>query len=456
MVPLLRRIFHAIQHFSQRLSKGLVKRIPGIPGVLAQWIPVLLLLFLIGLGVLGWIAQHVLRADKQEHYHYKTLISLQDPSFKTSTIIVGFPLVHGNQATILNNGDAIFSAMLRDIARAQKSVNLETFIIRSDKAGKPIIEALIAAARRGVQVQLLYDAVGSKLKKEDKKALKEAGVHLRQFRPLATFRVHKLSKRTHRKLLVVDGRIGYTGGIGLAEEWMGDARTKDEWRETQVRVQGPVVAQMQTIFAENWIYCTGEVLIGDAYYPELKPAGSLDIHAMRTAHGDASAFSKMLYYVLFQSSHKRIYITNPYFIPDAQIREALAGAAERGVDVQLLLPGKINDAKLIRAASWFHYGGLLKAGVRIFEYQPTMVHAKNVVVDGLYSTIGSINFDLRSMELNSENSLGFYDQGFASQVEAMFHEDKKRCREVTLKEWKDRSYFRRLIELGARIWEPYY
>jgi cardiolipin synthase len=449
------RAFTSLKQLSHRLSQRLLKHVPGLPGPLAEWIPLLLLLFVIGVGIAGWLTQRVIRTDKQEAYHYLNPIAVDSPAFERSTVIVA-PLVSGNSAAILNNGDAIFPAMLRDIANARNSINLETFIIRSDPGGEPFIDALAAAAKRGVQVRLLYDAMGSTLTKEDRDRLREAGVHLRKFRPLFTFRLHKVSERTHRKILVVDGRIAFTGGAGLAKEWLGNARNPKEWRETQVRVEGPVAAQMQTIFAENWIYSTGEVLIGDAFYPELKPVGTIHSQAMRTARGDASTFSKMLYYVLFQSARKRIYITNPYFIPDSQIREALTGAAERGVDVAIVLPGENSDARMIRAASWFHYGALLKSGVRIYEYQPTMMHAKNVVIDGLYSTIGSVNFDLRSMKVNAENSLAFYDKEFGSQMEAMFREDTKRSREITYKEWKRRSYFRRLIELAARIWEPYY
>jgi cardiolipin synthase A/B len=452
----LQKITHPVQKVTHSVSDRILKILPNLPEPLAKRIPLILLLLAIGAGAAGWITQHVIRTDKQENYHYLNPITVEHPAFERSAAIVGFPMVGGNSATILNNGDAIFSAMLRDIDNAKKSVNMEMFIIKSDAAGKPFFKALSAAAKRGVPVRVLYDAVGSKLKKDDIKMMEDAKVRLQSFRPLTTFRLHKVSQRTHRKILVVDGRIAHTGGVGLGKDWLGDARNENEWRETQVRVEGPVVAQMQTIFAENWIYSTGEVLIGDAFYPELKPTGKIAAQAMRTARGDASAFSKMLYYVLFQSAKKHIYITNPYFIPDRQIREALTQAAQRGVDVQIILPGEINDAKMIRAASWFHYGSMLDAGVRIFEYQPTMIHAKNVVIDGLYSTIGSVNFDLRSMKVNSENSLAFYDRGFGEKMEEMFRHDKIRCKEVTYEEWKHRNLFRRIKELIARIWEPYY
>jgi cardiolipin synthase len=427
-----------------------------LPAPLYERIPLLLILALVGLGFAGWLTQHVIRTDRQEVYHYDHPILLEDPVFIRSSIAVGFPFVPGNRAEILNNGDAIFSRMLKDIERARASINLETFILRSDPAGEPFVAALSAAARRGVEVRVLFDAVGSKLNHKDAERLKDAGVRLHAFRPLWTFRLHKVSQRTHRKILVVDGRIAFTGGVGFGKEWLGDAQDPEHWRETQVRVEGPVAAQMQAVFSEDWIYTTGEVLMGQAQYPPLTASGGIAAQAMRTASGDASSFSKMAYYVAIRSAKKSVHITNPYFIPDKQIREALTQAAASGVDVQIILPGEHNDARLIRAASWFHYGALLRSGVKIWEYQPTMVHAKNVVIDGIYATIGSVNFDLRSMKVNSEDSLAFYDRGFGAQMDEMFRRDRELCRAVTYTEWKHRNLFRRGIELLARIWEPYY
>lgn len=370
--------------------------------------------------------------------------------------VLAFPMVGGNRVELLNNGDQIFGAMIRDINEAKASVNLETFILRSDDAGEPVMNALIAAANRGVEVRLLIDAVGSKVKHKDIKRMEEAGVIVKQYRPLWTFRLHRVSQRTHRKVMVVDGRVAYTGGLGFGKEWLGNARGPEEWRETQVRVEGPVASEMQAVFAENWIYTTGEVLGGDRFYPEIKPVGTVVAQAMRTAQGDASSFAKMVYYMAFESARKKIYITNPYFIPDAQIRDALRSAAKRGVDVQIILPGKNSDARFVRAASWFHYGTLLQAGVKIYEYQPTMIHAKNVVIDGVYSTVGSINFDLRSMKVNAENSFAFHDRDVAARLEAIFKADRDKCKEITYKEWKHRPIYKRLFHFAARLWEPYY
>jgi cardiolipin synthase len=447
------RVHHAHQKLTDSLTRGLIVRLPR---PLAERIPLLLVLLLVGGGIGGWIYRAVIRSDKQAVYHYNQKLSVQSPDFYRSATLLGFPMVEGNSAEILNNGDASFTAMIQDIQRSRRTINFENFIFRSDPAGEMFIQALSAAARRGVEVRLLIDAIGSKLHHRDRKRLREAGVHLYVYRPLKTFRLHKVSQRTHRKLMVVDGQIAYTGGAGIGKEWLGDARTQKEWRDTQVRVRGPVVAQMQAVFAENWIYTTGEILVGDSFYPRLRPVGNVPAQAMRTSRGDASSVAKMIYFVAIESARKRIYISNPYFVPDGQMIRALIDASRRGVDVQLLLPGKNNDARMIRAASWFQYGPLLKAGIRIYEYAPTMMHSKNFVVDGLYATVGSINFDVRSMSINAENGVAFYSVDFGNQMEALFRKDKMRCEEITLESWRKRSFFRRPMELVARLWEPYY
>ena len=248
-----------------------------------------------------------------------------------------------------------------------------------------------------------------------------------------------MGKRTHRKILVVDGKVAYTGGLGIDKRWLGDARNKDEWRDTQVRAEGPVAAQMQSIFSEDWTYTTGEILVGDQFYPKIAPAGAIRAQAIKASRGDSSSLAKMLYYVAIQSAKQNIYIANAYFLPDKQVREALARAVQRGVDVQVMVPGSHNDMPMVRSASWAHYGELLKAGVRIFEYQPTMLHNKTLVVDHVYATIGSINFDARSMNANAEESLAFYDRSFAGEMEAMFLRDRKRCREITYGIWDHRG-----------------
>jgi len=355
----------------------------------------------------------------------------------------------------LRNGDEIFPAMTRDIRNAGRTVNLETYIFQPDEAGRQFADAMIAAAKNGVEVRLLVDSWGSKLG-DLEKPLKDAGVRVRTYRPVRLFSIYKVGRRTHRKILVVDGAIAYTGGLGIDKRWLGNARNTKEWRDTQVRVEGPVAAQMQAIFSEDWTYTTGEILAGDKYYPQIKKADSVVSQAIKASRGDSSSLSKMLYFVAIKTSNERLWVANAYFLPDKQVRDALVAAVKRGVDVQIMVPGRHIDLPMVRSSSWRHYGELLQGGVKIYEYTPTMMHNKTMVVDGIYSIIGSINFDTRSMSRNAEESLAFYDRGFARKMEEMFENDKKRCEQITYSIWKHRGMPKRLAELVFWIWEPYY
>lgn len=415
-----------------------------------------ILLFPALLGTSGCtFINNLIGSEKRVVYKFDHPFNADNPAFRRSAEALGMPMVEGNQAVILQNGDAIIPAMIGDITNARKTVNLESYIFQPDEAGRLFTDALIAAAKRGVQVRLLIDDFGGKLK-GFKKELDAAGVMARKYRPMRLFSIYKIGNRTHRKILVVDGRVAYTGGLGIDKRWMGDARNQNEWRDTQVRVEGPVAGQMQSIFAEDWTYTTGEILAGDDYYPENPRVGSLRAQGIKASHGDSSSLAKMLYYVAIQSAEHSIRIANAYFLPDKQVRDALVAAVKRGVDVQVMVPGSNIDLPMVRFASWSHYGELLKGGVHIYEYQPTMLHNKTAVIDGIYSTIGSINFDTRSMNSNAEEALAFYDRGFAAQMEEMFENDKKRCREITYEMWDDRGLHRRIIETIFWIWEPYY
>ena len=397
----------------------------------------------------------VVGAEKQDVYKYEAPFPVESASFRRSAEALGNPMVGGNRADLLVNGDEIFPTMTAEIRGARKTVDLETYIFQPDAAGRQFADAMIAAARKGVEVRLLIDAWGSKLG-DLEKPLKDAGVRVREYRPVRLFSIYKVGKRTHRKLLIVDGRVGFTGGLGISKEWLGDARNTHEWRDTQVRVEGPVVAQMQAVFAEDWTFTTGEILAGEKFYPQIAAAGTVPAQTIKSSRGDATSLAKMLYFVAIKSAKKSIHIANAYFLPDKQVREALVAAVKRGVDVQVMVPGRNIDLPMVRLASWSHYGSLLEGGVRIYEYTPTMLHNKAMVVDGIYVTIGSINFDSRSMSKNAEESLAFYDRVFARKVEAMFEEDRKRCTEITMAVWKDRGAGKRMADAVSWIWEPYY
>jgi cardiolipin synthase len=419
------------------------------------------LFFVIAVGASGWMSSgctlinNVVGSEKRDVYKFDHPFTVEDSSFRRSMDTLGSAMVGGNSAELYRNGDEIFPAMTKDIREAKLSVDLESYIFQPDSAGRQFADAMIDAAKRGVQVRLLIDAWGSKLKDLEPE-LKAAGVRVRKYHPLRLFSIYKVGRRTHRKILVVDGKIAWTGGLGIEERWLGNARNTKEWRDTQVRVVGPVAAQMQSIFSEDWTYTTGEILAGDAFYPRLDPAGTIQAQAIKASRGDSSSLAKMLYYVAIKSATKSIRIQNAYFLPDKQVRNALVEAVQRGVRVEIMVPGRHIDLPMVRFASWIHYGDLLSGGVKIYEYRKTMMHNKTMVVDGLYSTIGSINFDSRSMNRNAEESLAFYDRPFAQKMEAMFDEDRKHCAEVTYREWKKRGLAQRLAELVFWIWEPYY
>ena len=397
----------------------------------------------------------VIATEKRDVYHYHSDFGVADSQFRRSLDTMNSMVVGGNAAKLLENGDQIFPAMTADIRAAKATVDLESYIFQPDEAGRQFAAAMIDAAKRGVEVRLLIDDYGSTLG-DLEEPLKQAGVKVRIYRPIRVYSIYKIGKRTHRKLLIVDGRIGYTGGLGIDHRWLGDARNTKEWRDTQVRVEGPVVAQMQAIFSEDWTFTTGEILAGDGFFPKIPPAGDIEAEAIKVSRGDASSLPKMLYFLAIQSSRRMIRIQNAYFLPDRQTREALIRAVERGVDVQVMVPGTHIDLPMVRLSSRSHYGPLLKAGVRIYEYEPTMMHNKVFIADGVFTTIGSINFDNRSMGKNAEESLAFYDRGFAEQALRMFDEDMKRCKEITYAAWSHRGMGTRVSELFFGIWEPYY
>jgi len=394
-------------------------------------------------------------ATKRRVYHFNHPVPPDDVAFRRSLDSFGNLIVKGNRAELLQNGDEIFPAMVQAIEGAKRTVNLESYIYSDDQAGALITKALVDAARRGVEVRVLVDGTGGHPGALAGQ-MKQAGIDFRVYHPVRPWNLIRIGQRTHRKILVVDGTVCFTGGLGIEARWLGNARNPNEWRDTQVRATGPVAAQMQAIFGENWTYTTGEILAGNKFYPPIEPAGDLEAQAIKVSRGDASSLAKMLYYVAIESAVKSVHIQNAYFLPDKQIREALVKAVQRGVDVRIMVPGKHIDVPLVRMASRHHYGELLQGGVKIYEYLDTMMHTKSAVFDGIFAIIGSINFDTRSMEKNAEESLTFYDRGFAAKVEAMFGEDMKHCREFNYERWKRRGFNDRFLELFSGLFSPFY
>jgi cardiolipin synthase len=361
------------------------------------------------------------------------------------------PLFRGGEVTLLQNGDAFFPAMLQAIREARDTINFETYIFEPDEIGLQFIEAFKERARAGVEVRLLIDGFGGlKLRKRYRNDLQKSGVKVVRFRPFALRNLVRMYRREHRRATVIDGRIAFTGGAAISKKWKGNVRNEHEWRDSMTRVTGPMVAGIQSAFASNWVYCTSEVVVGPRFFPRLDPGPGPCGLSVVSSPSDAMQPIRLLFWLSFINAHERLWISNSYFIPDARLRRAAIDRARNGVDVRVLVPGNQTDAIPVQAAGRSYYEELLAAGVRIFEYEPAMMHAKTVVIDSVWSVVGSANMDERSMELNEENVLGITDRDFAESIERGLLEDYDRSREILLEEWRKRSLLRRAFERVAK------
>jgi cardiolipin synthase len=321
--------------------------------------------------------------------------------------------------------------------------------------GRQFAEALAERARAGVQVKVILDSVGSAAMSQSLiDFLARNGIDQEWYHPLRWYTLSRVNHRTHRKLMVVDGTIGFSGGVGIADEWLGDADAKNHWRETVVRVEGPAVTQLQFAFMDNWVKSRGELLAGLDYFPPVEPRGDHMTQVIKSSPSEGSSAVKLLYIVSIVSAVKSIYISNAYFVPDRDTRRALEMAVRRGVDVRVIVPGEYTDVPIVREASRMQYELLLRRGIRIFEYLPTMMHAKTMVVDGIWSTVGSSNFDDRSFRLNDEVNVNVYDEGIAQQMETMFMNDLAHCEEITMRKWFRRPRWARIKEALADVLKP--
>ena len=361
------------------------------------------------------------------------------------------PILQGGQVTILQNGDEFYPAMLEAIRKAEDSVNFEVYIFEPDEIGRQFMDAFKERARAGVEVRLLLDGFGGiKMTKRYRDELQEAGVTVSRFRPFGLRSLVRFYKRTHRRAIVIDGRIGFTGGAAVSKKWKGNVRNEHEWRDSMTRVTGPMVAGIQSAFATNWVYCCGEVIAGPRFFPTLQRSPGPCGLSVGSSPSDAMQPIRLLFWVSFINARQRLWICSSYFIPDERLRGAAIERARSGVDVRILVPGNETDAVPVQAAGRSYYEELLSAGVRIFEFQPAMMHAKTIVVDGAWSIVGSANLDERSMELNEENVLGIADKDFARSIERGVTADFARSQEILLEEWRKRSIFRRGME---RFWK---
>jgi cardiolipin synthase len=357
--------------------------------------------------------------------------------------------VDGNRAETLLNGDEIFPAMLKAIREAKRTITFETYIYWSGKIGKEFADALSERARSGVKVHILLDAIGSqKMEAALLDEMKQSGVEIEKYHPIRWYTLDRVNNRTHRKLLVTDGRIGFTGGVGIADEWSGHAQDENHWRDTHYRVEGPVVAQMQAAFVDNWTKVSGRVLDGEEYFPALQPAGPLLGQVFKSSADGGAESMHLMYLLSIAASGKSIDLSMAYFVPDALALDALEAALKRGVKVRIVMPGKKTDASLVRRASRSTWGQILRAGAELYEYQPTMYHCKVFVVDGLWTSVGSTNFDSRSFRLNDEANLNIHDRDFAQRQLRDFEADIRKSRRITLAEWENRP-------LTEKAWEHF-
>lgn len=410
----------------------------------------------VALAAAGWYGAESLRHRREGAFGYDlpTELDVSSPDFmRACEALTGAPVTMGNEAELLVNGDRIFPALLETIDSAERTLTLETYVYWHGEIAREVAGRVCAKARSGVECRVILDALGAaKMEGDLVGEMEDAGVRVVRFRPPRPYAVKRLVNRTHRRVLVADGRVGMTGGVGIAEEWTGDAEDPDHWRDTHVRIRGPVVRGLQGAFAENWMEATGEVLAGDDYLPELDPiddGGPMQIVRSSAKVGDTNV--EALYYLAIASARKSIDLTAAYFVPRPAFTEALRSAAERGVEVRVVVPGPHIDKGFVRTAGRAAYDELLAAGVRIFEYQPTMLHAKSLVVDEIWSSVGTVNFDNRSFQLHDEVTLCTWDERFAGRLGEEFERDLARSDEIEPGRWSRRNPARRIAEAATTV-----
>jgi len=391
--------------------------------------------------------------EKKIQQRIEHLYGVEDPQFlHVMGTMLGPPVVAGNRYQVLVNGDRIFPSMLAAIRGAKRTIDFETYIYWSGEIGKTFADALSERARAGVRVHVLLDWVGSaKMEEALIDELRSSGVEIQKYHPPHWSHLGRLNNRTHRKLLVVDGTVGFTGGVGVADKWTGDAQDPDHWRDTHFRVEGPVVAQMQGVFMDNWIKTAGAVLHGADYFPDIAPltGGSAQVFSSSPTGGSASM--ELMYLMALTSATRTIRLSSSYFVPNELAVQTMVAAMKRGVKLQIIVPGTHIDAETVRSASKARWGELLAAGAEIYEYQPTMFHCKVMIVDEFMVSTGSTNFDDRSFRLNDEANLNIYDRDFAAEQVRIFDADLAKSRRIDLAAWQARPLHEKLLEHLASL-----
>ena len=403
-----------------------------------------------------FFAQNLTTGEKRVKEKLEHRYGIRDAQFqRTMGVMLGPVILPGNRFATLLNGDEIFPSMLQAIKGAQKTITFETYIYWSGDIGKAFADALSQRARAGVKVHVLLDWLGSsKMDQALLGEMRDAGVQIRRYHEPRWYNLDKLNNRTHRKELIVDGRIGFTGGVGIAPEWTGHAQDPQHWRDSHFRAEGPVVAQMQAVFGDNWSKLTGEVLDGVDYFPALSAVGDGAGQMFASSPSGGSESMQLMYLLMITAAEHSIDLSSSYFVPDELSRDTLVAALRRGVRVRIITPGPHIDSETVRRASRALWGDLLEAGAEIYEYQPTMFHCKVLVADGLVASVGSTNFDERSFRLNDEASLNVYDATFAAHQVEVFERDLKSSRRISVAEWRDRPLVEKVWEHAAAMLGP--
>jgi cardiolipin synthase len=379
-----------------------------------------------------------------EHDH-----GIRDPQFRREMgALLGPAVIPGNAIHALQNGDEIFPAMLAAIGAARRSITFETYIYWSGRVGEQFANALCERAENGVRVHLMLDWLGSqKIDHGLIRAMKRAGIQIVRYHALHWYTIGRINNRTHRKVLTIDGTLGFTGGVGIADQWSGHAQDPAHWRDIHFRIEGPVVGQMQAAFLDNWIKTTGNVLHGDDYFPDLDTVGDMDMQFFMSSPAGGSSSMRLMYLTAITAADRSIDIAAAYFIPDRLMTEELVKARKRGVRIRILVPDRHTDSQLVRIIARREWGPLLSSGAQVYEFEPTMLHTKMLIFDEFMVSVGSTNFDTRSFELNDEASLNVYDAEFAARMTQVFEGDLQRATPYGLEQWKQRPVVQRAAEV---------
>ena len=401
---------------------------------------------LIGLAFVVWLVL-VLFFTPRIDYHVTTPLRPDSDDFLHIIQSMCQTTVHrDNSVDVLTNGPQFYPAMRDAIRLADASVNFEAYIFQPGEVADMLIEAMAERVKAGVQVRVVLDAIGSSWPFNSvARRLSDAGCRVSFYQPPAWYRLHRINNRTHRELLVIDGRIAFTGGAGVADWWLRPHDGRPEWRDTMTRIEGPIVATLQGVFAENWLECCGEILTSPRHWPPLEPRGSVEAMLIKSSPADRATVSRVMFQTLIEGAVSSIDITTPYFLPDAALRRAIVRAALRGVRIRVIIPGRHTDQRMVRYASRRRFRALLESRVRMFEYRPAMTHAKAMMVDDLWTIVGTTNIDNRSFEHNDEVNVAFRDPSLTKRMRRDFDADLAASDEVTLESWLSRPIVERVV-----------